>query len=47
VIRRDALAVSFSKRITDDDPYFHFLRDQWSASLREAYKALPRPDWLG
>ena len=47
VIRSDALAVTFSKRITEDDPYFRFLRERWSESLREAYKALPRPDWLG
>jgi predicted proteasome-type protease len=23
-----------------------FLRQRWSESLRETYRALPRPDWL-
>jgi predicted proteasome-type protease len=27
--------------------WFAFLRQRWSESLREAYQALPRPDWLG
>lgn len=47
VIRRDALAVGLRRRIGEDDPYFAFLRQRWSESLREAYQALPRPDWLG
>jgi putative proteasome-type protease len=47
VIRRDALAVGPRRRITEDDPYFAFLRQRWSESLRAAYRALPRPDWLG
>lgn len=47
VIRRDALSVALKRRITEDDPYFAFLRQRWSESLREAYQALPRPDWLG
>lgn len=47
VIRRDALETALRKRIGEDDPYFSFLRQRWSESLREAYQALPRPDWLG
>jgi putative proteasome-type protease len=47
VIRRDALAVTLRRRIGEDDLYFSFLRQRWSESLREAYQALPRPDWLG
>lgn len=47
VIRRDALQVGLRRRIGEDDPYFAFLRQRWSESLREAYQALPRPDWLG
>jgi len=46
VIRRDSLTTALRKRIGDDDPYFAFLRQRWSESLREAYQALPRPDWL-
>ncbi len=47
VIRRDALAHTLRRRIDEGDPYFAFLRQRWSESLREAYQALPRPDWLG
>ncbi len=47
VIRRDSLEVGLRRRIGEDDPYFAFLRQRWSESLREAYQALPRPDWLG
>ncbi|MGG5886156.1 peptidase [Falsiroseomonas sp. HC035] len=46
VIRRDALAIALRRRLTEEDPYFAFLRQRWSESLREAYRALPRPDWL-
>ena len=46
VVRRDALEVGLRHRIDEDDPYFAFLRQRWSESLREAYQALPRPDWL-
>jgi putative proteasome-type protease len=46
VIRRDELAIAVRRRLTEEDPYFAFLRQRWSESLREAYRALPRPDWL-
>jgi putative proteasome-type protease len=47
VVRRDDLRVSLRRRIDENDPYFAFLRQRWSESLREAYQALPRPDWIG
>jgi len=46
VYRRDTLAVTLRRRITEDDPYFHALRDRWSAALRDAYRAIPKFDWL-
>ncbi len=46
VIRRDALSATLRRRIGEEDPFYHFLRDRWSESLREAYQALPRPDWI-
>ena len=46
VIRRDALAATLRRRIGEDDPFFRFVRDSWSDSLRAAYQALPRPDWI-
>ncbi len=47
VIRRDALRATLRRRITEEDEYFRVIREGWSRSLREAYQALPRPDWLG
>ena len=38
--------IRLQKRITEEDPYFHDLRESWSAALREAYRAMPAPDWL-
>ena len=45
VYKKDALAVDIRRRIGEDDPYFRELREQWSTALREAYLAIPRPDW--
>jgi len=45
VYKKDALAIDIRRRIGEDDPYFRNLREQWSNSLREAYLAIPRPDW--
>jgi putative proteasome-type protease len=45
VYRKDALAIDIRRRIGEDDPYFRRLREQWSSALREAYLAIPRPDW--
>ncbi|MCB1883892.1 MAG: peptidase [Geminicoccaceae bacterium] len=45
VYQRDSLKVALSRRITADDAYFNHIRQQWSESLREAYRALPDPDW--
>jgi putative proteasome-type protease len=47
VYRRDALRAEIRRRITDDDPYFRMIREGWSEALREAYRAIPRPDWMG
>ena len=46
VYRRDGLKVALRRRITEDDPYFRGLREQWSTALREAYKHIPPPDWM-
>lgn len=47
LIRTDELRVSLRRRITEEDPYFRFVRERWSAALREAYVQLPAPEWLG
>ena len=45
VYRRDALKLDLMRRITDEDFYFRRLREGWSDALREAYLAIPPPDW--
>jgi len=45
VYRRDALKAELKRRITEDDKYFQMIRERWSEALREAYRAIPRPDW--
>jgi putative proteasome-type protease len=46
VYRRDAYKVGLRKRITEDEAYFRALRESWSKALRDAYRAIPRPDWM-
>jgi putative proteasome-type protease len=45
VIRRDALKAEVLHRIEVDEPYFHDLRERWSAALRAAHRAIPRPPY--
>jgi len=45
VYKTDALAIDIRRRIGEDDPYFNELRTQWSVALRDAYLAIPRPEW--
>jgi putative proteasome-type protease len=47
LIGTDALRVTLRRRITEEDGYFRFVRERWSAALREAYMQLPAPDWMG
>ncbi|MGO4125124.1 peptidase [Inquilinus sp. YAF38] len=43
--RRDALKLALRKRVGEDDSYFSSLRQRWSDALRQAYQAIPNPDW--
>ncbi len=45
VVRRDALRPEVSHRIEAGEPYFHDLRERWSAALRAAHIAIPRPPY--
>lgn len=45
VIRHDALDAELIHRIDAGEPYFHDLRERWSAALRAAHKAIPRPPY--
>lgn len=46
VYRRDALEVALRRRVTEADGYFRLIQDGWSKALRDAYRALPGPDWM-
>ncbi|MXP61879.1 peptidase [Roseomonas sp. M0104] len=46
VYEANSLQVRLQRRITEEDPYFHDLRERWSTALREAYRQMPAPDWL-
>jgi putative proteasome-type protease len=45
VIRRDAREAELVHRIDAAEPYFHDLRERWSAALRDAHMAIPRPPY--
>jgi putative proteasome-type protease len=45
VIGRNTLDVEVSHRIEAGEPYFHDLRERWSAALRAAHMAIPRPPY--
>ncbi|WP_237153528.1 peptidase [Oryzibacter oryziterrae] len=46
-IKRDAIAHDVLHRIEPGEPYFHDLRERWSAALRAAHKAIPTPPYGG
>jgi putative proteasome-type protease len=45
VARRDALTAELNHRIEPGESYFHDLRERWSAALRAAHIAIPRPPY--
>lgn len=47
VARRDAFDAELSYRIEPGEPYFHDLRERWSAALRDAHISIPRPPYAG
>ncbi|MGH8284712.1 MAG: peptidase [Steroidobacteraceae bacterium] len=46
LVKRDSLEVARHMSIDADNEYFAGLRSRWSVALREAFAALPDPDWL-
>jgi len=46
VYREGTQRVALRRRITEEDAYFRAVRDGWSDSLRDAYRAMPEPDWI-
>src|SRR6187402_2081965 len=47
IARRDACDAELNYRIEPGEPYFHDLRERWSAALRAAHIAIPRPPYAG
>jgi len=45
VARRDAYQAELEYRIEPGEPYFHDLRERWSAALRAAHANIPRPPY--
>ena len=45
VTRREAWAAETNHRIEQGEPYFHDLRERWSAALRKAHQDIPRPPY--
>jgi putative proteasome-type protease len=46
VMRRDADTPELVHRIEQGEPYFHDLRERWSAALRAAHQNIPRAPYL-
>jgi putative proteasome-type protease len=47
VVRRDECRVASHVDIDGDNRYFQMIRNGWGEALREAFSALPNPDWVG
>jgi putative proteasome-type protease len=45
MVRRDTCQAELSHRIEPGEPYFHDLRERWSAALRAAQNSIPRPPY--
>ena len=45
-VRRDACDAEMIYRIEPGEPYFHDLSERWSAALRAAHMAIPRPPYV-
>jgi putative proteasome-type protease len=45
IARRDVCDAELNFRIEPGEPYFHDLRERWSAALRAAHAGIPRPPY--
>jgi putative proteasome-type protease len=45
VQRKDEIRFEVRRRIEAGEPYFHDLRERWSAALRKAHQDIPRPPY--
>jgi putative proteasome-type protease len=46
MVKRDRYETARHMSIDADNEYFRGIRNRWSEALREAFAALPDPDWL-
>ncbi|MGR7996613.1 MULTISPECIES: proteasome-type protease [unclassified Xanthobacter] len=46
VVCPDKLQAELKYRIEPGEPYFHDLRERWSAALRAAHSSIPRPPYI-
>ena len=46
MVKRDACDPELIYRIEPGEPYFHDLSERWSAALRAAHMAIPRPPYV-
>jgi Predicted proteasome-type protease len=46
-VRRDEIKHEIHYRIEPGEPYYHDLRERWSAALRKAHQNIPRPPYFG
>lgn len=44
--RRDTFRSEVNHRIEPGEPYFHDMRERWSAALRQAHAGIPKPPYL-
>ncbi|NJN40090.1 MAG: proteasome-type protease [Gammaproteobacteria bacterium] len=45
VCEQDALCVGLQRNITESDPYFQMIHNQWADGLRRVFAELPDPSW--
>jgi len=47
IYKKDTMETATHQRVTEDDPYFNTISDQWGEGLRRLYEELPNPAWGG
>jgi putative proteasome-type protease len=45
VYEKDSLCVGLQRNITESDPYFQMIHNQWADGLRRVFAELPDPSW--
>lgn len=45
IYTHDSLQVGVQRHVTENDPYFTMIHQQWGDGLRKVFAQLPNPDW--